>query len=280
MSSDPIKDKLDPAKFGLQIDPSRTRFNKTKSKSPKLDEIILSQTSLKITQLEGSHFQKTDAGLQSCEVGDVFTGTTSLFVRSDSLMELKGESGQIVRLGSNTNLDIELNKLFKLYKGAMLLYLPEGTRSYILQSPLSRVSISGNGAAMFGVTEIGGLKVICIDGKIELTLANNESASLTPGELIFVFTEGKDFSRKVDLELATVMQTSALISNFPEPLPFLVNLAKNARKQNRRIRGRFKALVGDAKSDQDFELMILRDKENAEDKKVSDKSNVVSDQGR
>ena len=183
-------------------------------------------------------------------------------------MELKTERGVIVRLGSNTNLNVEEERTFKLYKGAMLISLPDDVAAYTLQSPLSTVSISGEGAVMFGVTEVGGLKAICVNGKVQLTLKGNVVADLKPGELIFVFTEGNNFSRKVDLELATVMQTSSLISDFKEPLPFLEELARNARKQNRSIKGRFKALVGDAKSDQDFELMILKDKEKQEEPKA------------
>ena len=117
---------------------------------------------------------------------------------------------------------------------------------------------------MTAVTEIGGLKCIGLLGNLHLSLSDSKSTELRPGELVFIFTEGRGFSRKVNLELATVMQTSSLIRDFEEPLPFLEDIAQIARKQNRRIRSRFRALVGDAKSDKDFELMILRDKDEKE----------------
>lgn len=266
----PPEKNLDPTKFGLQPDSDRTRFNSSRSESRASDWLIENHKPLIVTQLEGSQFRRTDSGLLQCKLDDTIRAETSLFVRSNSLMEMQSQSGVIVRLGSNTNLDIELERTFKLYKGAMLVSLPDDRASYTLQSPLSTVQISGKGAVMFGVTEIGGIKAICVNGRTQLTLKDKVTADLKPGELIFVFTEGKNFSRKVHLELATVMQTSSLISDFKEPLPFLEELANNARKQNRRIKGRFKALVGDAKSDQDFELMILRDKSQSEEQKAPD----------
>jgi hypothetical protein len=115
---------------------------------------------------------------------------------------------------------------------------------------------------MLGVTEVGGIKAIGLNGKPTLHLdKEKKSMGLAPGELVFIYTEGKGFSRTVDIELATVMQTASLVRDFKEPLPNLEEIAIHAKRQNRKIRSRFRALVGDAKSNKDFELMIIREEE-------------------
>jgi hypothetical protein len=58
-----------------------------------------------------------------------------------------------------------------------------------------------------------------------------------------------------------LVQTAALIRDFEEPLPFLEAMMRDARHQNRRIRNRYRALVGDAKNDQEFELKIIEEEE-------------------
>ena len=177
-------------------------------------------------------------------------------------MEVKATTGEILRAGSGTNITISPGRKLELYKGAILLSIPPSVAGITVTSPLSEVWIDGEGALMLGVTEVGGLKAIGLHGELSLLLPKqNRRNSLPPGKLLFVYTEGQGFSRKVDVELATVMQTASLIRDFKDPLPFLEDMAKHAKKQNRKIRSRFRALVGDAKSDKDFELMIIRDEE-------------------
>ena len=100
-----------------------------------------------------------------------------------------------------------------------------------MASPLSEIFIQGEGALMLGVTEVGGLKAIGLHGQLSLLLPKqNNKNTLDPGKLLFVYTEGQGFSRKVDVELATVMQTASLIRDFEDPLPFLEDMATNTPK--------------------------------------------------
>ena len=63
---------------------------------------------------------------------------------------------------------------------------------------------------------------------------------------------------RVDVELATIVQSATLIRDFEQPLPFLEEMMTAARRQNVlfEIDG---ALVGDAKTDKEFELKIVKD---------------------
>lgn len=224
------------------------------------EESAYSDPAFSLTQQDGTLFVRKATGLHKAKEGDRLPPGTAIFVREDSRIEAKAITGEILRAGSSTNVTVAPGRKIELFKGAILLSIPDGEEGFSVSSPLSEVQVSGEGALMLGVTEIGGLKAIGLHGNLSLILPKQKKRNtLEPGKLLFVYTEGQGFSRKVDVELATVMQTASLVRDFQEPLPFLEDMANHAKKQNRKIRSRFRALVGDAKSDKDFELMILRE---------------------
>jgi hypothetical protein len=214
-----------------------------------------------VTQQSGEHFIRGVPGLSTVGKGQYLPMGTSIFVRSDARLEVRTETGELLRLGTMTNLVLNKPRELLLHKGAVLLFLPSDTIGYKVTSPLSEVTIAGPGALMMGVTESGGIKTVGLHGEVKLALNNQEHKTVQAGELLFIFTEGRGFSRKVDVELATLVQTAALIRDFEEPLPFLEAIMKDARHQNRRIRNRYRVLIGDAKNDQEFELKIIEEEE-------------------
>ncbi len=214
-----------------------------------------------VTQQSGEHFIRGVPGLSTVGKGQYLPVGTSIFVRKDARLEVQDQTGMFLRLGTMTNLVLKKPRELLLHKGAVLLFMPSDGIGYKLISPLSEVTIVGPGALMMGVTESGGIKTVGLHGEVDLSLSNQEHKTLQAGELRFIFTEGRGFSRKVDVELATLVQTAALIRDFEEPLPFLEAMMRDARHQNRRIRNRYRALVGDAKNDQEFELKIIEEEE-------------------
>ena len=211
-----------------------------------------------VTQQQGTHVLRGVPGLGALGNGQPVPFGGKLFVREDSGIELRLRSGEIIRLGSLTNAGIDEARLLQLHKGAILLSLPKKSKPYRVSSPLSELKISGEGAVMLGITQSGGFKAVGIYGGVRLDL-DNASMELGAGELVFIFTGGSGFSRKVDVELATIVQSATLIRDFEQPLPFLEEMMTAARRQNRLIRDRYRALVGDAKTDKEFELKIIKD---------------------
>jgi hypothetical protein len=214
-----------------------------------------------VTQQSGEHFMRGVPGLGTVGKGQYLPIGTSIFVRKDARLEVQTQIGEILRVGAMTNLVLTKPRELLLHKGAVLLFMPSDGISYKLTSPLSEVTIVGPGALMMGITESGGIKTVGLHGEVGLALSNQEHKTVQAGELRFIFTEGRGFSRKVDVELATLVQTAALIRDFEEPLPFLEAMMRDARHQNRRIRNRYRALIGDAKNDQEFELKIIEEEE-------------------
>ena len=80
-----------------------------------------------------------------------------------------------------------------------------------------------------------------------------------PGELTFALPEG--FSRKMNVELSTLMVTANLITAFGEPPSYMKKLRQQAMLQAMRTNKRFRTVVGDVKGNENFELKVLREEE-------------------
>ena len=136
--------------------------------------------------------------------------------------------------------------------------LEKNTRS-IIKSPLSEFVLDSKDpfAIMLAVTTNGGLKVISLLGEIELKQKQKPSTSLRTGQLIFSLPDG--FSRKMNVELSTLMVTSKLITAFDEPPTFFKKLKQQALIQALRTKKRFRTIVGDAKTNSDFQIQVLEE---------------------
>ena len=148
---------------------------------------------------------------------------------------------------------------FDVHTGSYCINSIGKSDSVNLISPLSNVELLSSTpfAFMCGVTTNGGLKIICLLGKIKLR-KNGESQDLVPGQLIFSLPDG--FSRKMDVELSTLMVTSNLLTSFKKPPTFFKKLRQQSMLQALRTRNRFRTVVGDVKGRENFELKVLQEK--------------------
>jgi hypothetical protein len=132
-----------------------------------------------------------------------------------------------------------------------------------IEFPIGKNSIKSQGLFAFflEITTNGGCKLIGLVGEPYLAL-QNQKIQLKPGELIFVMSDG--FSRKMNIELSTFIATSHLMADFQEPPIFSSKMRQNALIQAIRTKRHFRAMVGDAKNERDFEIKILEDDQSKE----------------
>ena len=152
------------------------------------------------------------------------------------------------------------NNVIDLHSGSFSLASLENNTRCTIRSPLSEFVLESDDpfAIMLAVTTNGGLKVISLLGEIELKQKQKPSTSLRPGQLIFSLPDS--FSRKMIVELSTLMVTSKLMTGFDEPPVFLKKLKQQALIQALRTKKRFKTVVGDAKTNSDFQIQVLEEK--------------------
>lgn len=149
-------------------------------------------------------------------------------------------------------------KVFDLHSGSFVVSSSGNGNSVTIKSPLSTVQVSCDTpfALMTGITTNGGIKFISLVGECKLEQEKLASSVLSPGDLVFALPEG--FSRKMSVELSTLMVTSKLMTGFDDPPVYLKKLRQQAMIQALRTRKRYKAVVGDAKNSEDFEIKVLK----------------------
>jgi hypothetical protein len=109
-------------------------------------------------------------------------------------------------------------------------------------------------AFMVGVTTNGGMKLIGLLGRISLTM-NGIEEEVIPGQLVFCLPE--EFSRKMDVELSTLILTSKLLNSFKQAVVFQKKLEQQALIQGLRTKNRYRTTVGDVRGNKNFELNVF-----------------------
>jgi hypothetical protein len=143
-----------------------------------------------------------------------------------------------------------------LYSGSYCLYSTYSDLKIKISSTLADVEIFSEQpfAMMVGVTTNGGMKIIGLLGRIELTM-DGETQEIVPGNLVFCLPN--DFSRKMDVELNTLLMTSKLLNSFKKPVVFHKKLNQQALLQALRTKNRYRSTVGDVRGNKNFEVTVF-----------------------
>ena len=147
------------------------------------------------------------------------------------------------------------------HSGAYLLRANEDDGEIRIEAPFAEVEVLGDDpfAVMVGITTNGGLKMIGLLGEVELRRPGQKLEKLRPGQLVFVLPKG--YSRKMYVELSTLIATADLLTAFKEPVPYYKRLNTEALVQALRTKRRFRTVVGDVKGRDSFEMKVLREDE-------------------
>ena len=143
-----------------------------------------------------------------------------------------------------------------LHSGAYCFYTLRSQGVFTVSSTLVDLQIQSDKpfALMVGVTTNGGMKVIGLLGRFTLIM-NEKEEEVLPGELVFCMP--KDFSRKMDVELNTLLLTSKLLNSFDKPVVFHKKLNQQALLQALRTKNRYRTTVGDVRGNQNFEMTVF-----------------------
>jgi hypothetical protein len=145
-----------------------------------------------------------------------------------------------------------------LHSGSYCLYSTHSDLKIKMSSTLADVELFSEQpfAMMVGVTTNGGMKVIGLLGRIQLTM-DGETKEILPGNLVFCLPN--DFSRKMDIELNTLLMTSKLLNSFQQPVVFHKKLNQQALLQALRTKNRYRSTVGDVRGNKNFEVTVFPD---------------------
>jgi len=176
-------------------------------------------------------------------------------------LDLPGNAGFNLRVVDAGSFTLPSPDLLEAHSGAYLLRANEDDGEIRVEAPFAEVEVSGDDpfAVMIGITTNGGLKMIGLLGDVELRRQGQDLQKLRPGQLVFVLPKG--YSRKMHVELSTLITTADLLTAFKEPPPYYKRLKTEALVQALRTKRRFRTVVGDVKGTDSFEMKVLREDE-------------------
>ena len=202
-----------------------------------------------------------DGALTSSESGKVQLSKAS-FLPKGQLISVRPRSGIETlssgfqfRFGSDTRFMIS-DKGIELSEGSIMIRSRKISNTTTLHGPESKIQINGAGCFLVEVETNGGLKAVTILGRLDLMdLNSGEALDLLPGELVFLMPGDRGFAEKVSVNLNRLIESSYLVSGFPNNTSFQSSLASVATAQSNSIGVVYGAEVGDAKAVDSFEVV-------------------------
>lgn len=169
-----------------------------------------------------------------------------------------GSSHFLVRVGAGSEVEMLSDFSICLTRGSMLIQ-PKNRKVCIdIKTKKSAFTMSGSGCFVVEATSNGGCKVLSLESTFDVSKQNNVETKISAGNLLFVVPDETGFGPRLDVDLNVFRMTSGLINGFEKPLERFSAIKTAAFKQTFRIRGRTNALIGDAKSSKNYDILFLK----------------------
>lgn len=203
-----------------------------------------------------------DGGLISGKDGERVTLTRASYLPSMEMISVRPRSGlETLSAGYNYRFGAEtkfllLQDAIELNSGSILIRSRNINNTTLIKGSEAEIKISGAGTCLLEVETSGGLKVVGVLGRFRLeSKASSSTVELMPGELCFLMPGDRGFGDRVNINLKKLIDSSFLISGFPNPKSFVSALENIAEEQQKAIGKSFNAEVGDSKEPDSFEII-------------------------
>ena len=208
------------------------------------------------SQGEGAFCKTAEGTVKAISRASFLPTDTRLTIRPRSGVETL-RAGYHFRFGSDTSFTLRDDSLL-LHEGSIMMLSRKIGESVVLSSPETQVKLSGIGTCMTEVEPNGGLKLLCVLGRI-LIFSDAGKSELLPGELVFAKPGGLGMGDKINVNLGTVVESSYLLSGFPNSPSFQNSLTNVVEAQKGSIGKTYRAEVGRAKGASTFEVLPIPD---------------------
>jgi hypothetical protein len=164
----------------------------------------------------------------------------------------------VLRAGGGTTVEFLGERTLNLKNGVILLD-PKGEKQEMtVKTERAEFKIGGQSCSLVETTSNGGAKVICLSGKSAVSTVAATTRSLLPGNLLFCLPDKKSFGPQLDIDLRLLQRTSLLINGFPTPSIRSKEIRAAAFYQAHKVRSKSNAIVGDAKSDNQYDVIFVK----------------------
>ena len=161
------------------------------------------------------------------------------------------------RFGSDTVFVLR-EGVISLHAGSFMMLSRKIGEEVSLECPQTEVKLTGIGTCMAEVEPNGGLKMLCILGRILVT-SQSAKTELLPGELVFAKPGGVGLADKINVNLGKVVESSYLLSGFPNSSSFASSLASVADAQKGAIGKNYRAEIENADGSTSVKVLPIPD---------------------
>ncbi len=168
---------------------------------------------------------------KSAAVNDVFTMPDILRTGAASRAELVASDATITRVGANTIFSFDpANRTIDLQQGSLLFHSPHGKGGGTIHTGSATASVLGT-TLIVTTTPNGGMKVLDLEGHVEVKFLNGLKQKLAPGEMTFILPGGNRFAPIVIFRLDELTKNSLLVKGFTQPLSSISLINDQIQKQ-------------------------------------------------
>jgi FecR protein len=194
-------------------------------------------------------------------VNDVFKVPDILRTGKASRAELVAEDQTVTRVGSDTIFSFDpASRTIDLKQGSLLFHSPHGKGGGTIHTGSATASVLGT-TLIVTTTANGGMKVLALEGQVEVSFLNKLKQYLTGGQMTFVLPGGKQLAPVIVFRLDELVKNSLLVKGFDKPLASLPLIQNQIQQQLKLIKsGRATdtgLLVGDKATPNQVEVLDL-----------------------
>jgi hypothetical protein len=178
---------------------------------------------------------------------------------NSSRAELIAKDETITRIGANTIFSFDpASRTIDLKQGSLLFHSPHGKGGGTIRTGSATASVLGT-TLIVTTTPDGGLKVLNLEGKVEVKTSEDLKQKLTPGQMTFILPGGKQLAPIIVFRLDELVKNSLLVKGFTKPLTSIPLIQDQIDRQRKLIK-QGKAsdtglLVGDSATPNQVEVL-------------------------
>lgn len=165
---------------------------------------------------------------------DLFKMPDVLRTGTASRAELVADDKTVTRVGANTVFSFDpANRSIGLQQGSLLFHAPHGKGGGTIRTASATASVLGT-TIIVSCTADGGFKVLDLEGSAKVQLPGGNTATLNPGEMIFILPGG-GASPIIVFNLGDEVAGSLLVNGFIDPLPSMPQIEAEIARQMEKI---------------------------------------------
>ncbi|MBW8863538.1 MAG: FecR domain-containing protein [Verrucomicrobia bacterium] len=169
-------------------------------------------------------------------VNDLFTMPDILRTGASSRAELVAADQTVTRVGANTIFSFDpASRTINLKQGSLLFHSPHGKGGGTIHTGSATASVLGT-TIIVTTTPSGGMKVLDLEGQVEVKFLNGLKQNLEPGHMTFILPGGNQLAPIIIFRLDDLTKNSQLVSGFHQTLDSMPLIQQQIDKQLKDIK--------------------------------------------